>query len=750
MPLHEEEQAAAMAAPVKQNAQKKRKKKKRLKREYRGIFSSSICDMFSSPARSKTDACALACCGIWLWERNQFLLHGKHPKKWTSRPLETVLFCLLIATLVLASIDLESQALKICVLIMVAMIIWRLLEFEYSRSSFRKEMAEEEFRRQNFLINNSDLRLTEETEGAEGRLSPTSAERNDYEQQESAGLERFLSLHWNEINRRHNLLNCVRNDTYVVGNDGGDEDDDGDEYEDEDEFDVDDDESRDFCQRLWYFFANMCCNTCCMCWCIWCGMCAIAQEHRHLAKVLPNTPSLWQRDYITMQPWSDYFPSILALRNSENMSFWAHCKALSHLSSKLVKACGIFLLFAVLLTLFLPVQYEKWQLGIMFGALVLPIVILFFTYWYWNRLDVSLDAIVKYFSSGFFLCTSMVLVYEFVASMLVSIVVVTYSFLGTLVLVLFGEVDIDNFSDVSIDEESFFDVMAPPDMGGNTTTTHAANEAENTLQVPTSFVLTIAVLGALLNAFGVAALVEEVFKYLSFWMVEHPDMENSVSLVQLPPDNTNDVRSSGEDSELLPAGTEPPTHSSVDPSAESSSKHPISLESRGAAITVSMIAVATGFACAENLLYVFVYTESNLAAETTTLILRALFPVHPLCAAIQSIAVVQRDVEKDRSVGVGRIIWVAFLLHGSFDFVLMAYSAIMGILNGDDESKTDAEEETTVADWIVFGCSLLIPLIGLEYYFYQARKQTKRLVDLDTGRVSSSQQVGEEPERAIV
>ena len=146
----------------------------------------------------------------------------------------------------------------------------------------------------------------------------------------------------------------------------------------------------------------------------------------------------------------------------------------------------------------------------------------------------------------------------------------------------------------------------------------------------------------------------------------------------------------------------------------------------------------------KSLLYIFFYTENNLAAETTTLILRALFPVHPLCAAIQSIAVVQRDVEKDRSVGVGRIILVAFLLHGSFDFVLMAYSSVMGILNEGEEA--DEDSETTIADWIVFGCSLLIPLSGLEYYFYHARKQTKRLVDLDTGRVSSSQQAAEDPE----
>lgn len=264
MPLHEAEQASALAAapaandegsgapkePRNTGARKSNGKLKRKKRrEYRGIFSSSIWDMFSSPSRSRADVCALACCGVWLWERNEFLLHDKHPKRWTQRPLEAILLCILIAVVALAAVDPKSRALPVCLLVMVALGVWRLLSFQFARNAFRRDMAIEEFRRQN-LARDSNL---------DG-------------QQEAAELQNFLSRHSNEISRRHNLLNCVKDDTTFVFDDGegcGAQDDE--EEDAEGEFDVDDEDNRDFCQRLWQCIGNLCCNTCCMCWCAWCG-----------------------------------------------------------------------------------------------------------------------------------------------------------------------------------------------------------------------------------------------------------------------------------------------------------------------------------------------------------------------------------------------------------------------------------------------------------------------------------------------
>ena len=411
----------------------------------------------------------------------------------------------------------------------------------------------------------------------------------------------------------------------------------------------------------------------------------------------------------------------------------------------------------------------------MFGTLLEPIILLFFVYWYWNRLDISADAIIKYFASGFFLCTSSVFVYEVLASIGASVFVFLYSFLGLVILSVTGETDL---TDISIDEGDVTGInIISGDTADNTDVNASEEEFYEGLDVPQSFVITIAIITSFLHAFLVASLIEELLKYLCFWMVEHPDLGNDVSLVpipksQQPPTEGSDLPPN-EDMELLPprspeeggANYISTDGSSLESQEDSMQKvtmamarskpHPVSFESRGSAITVAMVTVAIGFACAENFLYVFIYTEGNIVEEVTTLIIRALFPVHPLCAAIQSIFVVRRDVEKDNSVGVGRILFVAWLLHGAFDFLLMAYEAVMKILeggvgstssenlidsaSGDADTTPDEAIENVESEWIVLVCSLLIPVIGFEYYLYQAKHQTKRLQDLDSGRVSSSQ-----------
>lgn len=65
---------------------------------------------------------------------------------------------------------------------------------------------------------------------------------------------------------------------------------------------------------------------------------------------------------------------------------------------------------------------------------------------------------------------------------------------------------------------------------------------------------------------------------------------------------------------------------------------------------------------------------SNLSSNTefTVLIARMIFPLHPICAAIQSVYVVRRDVENDSHCTLGRhILLPAILVHGCFDWILM-------------------------------------------------------------------------------
>ena len=66
-------------------------------------------------------------------------------------------------------------------------------------------------------------------------------------------------------------------------------------------------------------------------------------------------------------------------------------------------------------------------------------------------------------------------------------------------------------------------------------------------------------------------------------------------------------------------------------------------------------------------------------------------------------------------------------------------SNLIDSASGDADTTPEEAIENVEAEWIVLVCSLLIPVIGFEYYLYQAKQQTKRLQDLDSGRVSSSQ-----------
>jgi hypothetical protein len=230
---------------------------KERKREYRGIFSSSICDMFNSTQTSKTDACALACCGVWLWERNQFLLTGKYPKFWRQRPMEVVIMALLIAAAFIWSLNPQSMALQICLMLAIAMMLWRLLSFEYARSGFRHGLAVEEYKRlsleSNLTKQNQDLLANPQQ-----KLSNSDEKMSDFDtssdQDKKRGLLLYLRQNWKEINGAHNLCDCVRDDTQITV-----------DHKDEDE-------KPDLCQYIWKFLTNACCNTCCMCWCLCCGM----------------------------------------------------------------------------------------------------------------------------------------------------------------------------------------------------------------------------------------------------------------------------------------------------------------------------------------------------------------------------------------------------------------------------------------------------------------------------------------------
>jgi hypothetical protein len=120
-----------------------------MRRAYRGIFSSSLCSMFETPAQSRTDACALACCGIWLWERNQYLLSGTKPKSCKERRFELTILVLAIVLLVVYSQYPSPVILRCLVFVTIAGGVWRLLRFQQARNDFRIALAKDQYAREN-------------------------------------------------------------------------------------------------------------------------------------------------------------------------------------------------------------------------------------------------------------------------------------------------------------------------------------------------------------------------------------------------------------------------------------------------------------------------------------------------------------------------------------------------------------------------------------------------------------------------
>lgn len=135
------------------------------------------------------------------------------------------------------------------------------------------------------------------------------------------------------------------------------------------------------------------------------------------------------------------------------------------------------------------------------------------------------------------------------------------------------------------------------------------------------------------------------------------------------------------------------------------------------------------------------YTFLCRNPEITTLVARSFFPVHPLCAAIQSIGVCKRDIEGNKNYGIGRVISPAVLLHGSFDFVLLLaafYNSLKNVEEGDNGNESGEESSSVPADEEDFASELpslisglVFVILGCIYYACASRAQNQRLIAMD-------------------
>jgi hypothetical protein len=186
---------------------------------------------------------------------------------------------------------------------------------------------------------------------------------------------------------------------------------------------------------------------------------------------------------------------------------------------------------------------------------------------------------------------------------------------------------------------------------------------------------------------------------------------------------------------------------------------------KAAAITIAMLSVALGLACAENFLYVFYLggrDGGKASDEFMTLVFRSIFPVHAMCAAMQSVIVVKKYIELDPSrdptnvelhvervkIGVGTTILPAVLLHGSFDAVLMVVTLFLSSSETSDEEddainqskqSSTADEILNIVAWVFV---ITITIAGAVWYFSQKSQQKVRLQKLDDEGAYSSNQEG--------
>jgi hypothetical protein len=101
------------------------------------------------------------------------------------------------------------------------------------------------------------------------------------------------------------------------------------------------------------------------------------------------------------------------------------------------------------------------------------------------------------------------------------------------------------------------------------------------------------------------------------------------------------------------------------------------------------------------------------------LIARAFFPVHPICAALQSLGVVRRDVEGE-SKSFSAILGSAVLFHGAYDFFIVWI-----------EFLASGHKNNNWLSIVSFFLSVGLMITAVCYFLVQAGGQRKRLQEMD-------------------
>lgn len=479
--------------------------------------------------------------------------------------------------------------------------------------------------------------------------------------------------------------------------------------------------------------SKMCCGFCCRLWVQCFSICALAQEAREARLLLP--PKDQRVDYLTHQPFEEYYRDVYFLRRrwksshgkSHGYGWKSHFAALSKLSRYILTTFFMVTVIIIVTEWLNPLAVFSWaDACVLMMTFVQSFIVLGIFHGFFHKSDLSLDAVIKFFAAGFVIATPM----AFLMEVIVVNIFMSLYYVFALVVML-----IDN------------------DGVGSWFYNHYRY---------------LLVVGDIIQAFLVAAASEEICKYYAFRCVEHPDLifltgldrskqhiqaANKVGGGDAYPFSSNNASAmecrvgTFETSLLKTPGKGPKNHRGISPSIRRrfsfGSKKELeqdmeeeevrTVRQRAAAVTIAMISTAVGLACAENFIYVFFLSGNNTQEEITMLLFRSIFPVHALCAGIQSIGVIRKfleEGEEGKGVGVGKIVLPSIILHGTFDSVLMMINSYIDFVSdSDDDGFT--QPDLVYLNIIAACCVTSVMLIGTIWYWRQNRQQKARLKMLE-------------------
>ncbi|KAL9186540.1 hypothetical protein ACHAXT_005778 [Thalassiosira profunda] len=701
----------------------------------------------------RTDLCSLPCFGVMQSDHTRYLFTHTRPPTFFKRACLHFIFpvtLFLIAGWCSGNIRNNYANSVVCTALIYCIVVWIISGCWRSRR--KRVMVREEIlwrlnRREEKIKKRMEERRERLTLGGTGTVSAgqMAAESEEYEyysedeyEYHKKGYETSLGQSRFEMNCAHRMLGCYPSDIPREG--GCSTGAEADDYVLQREIGATDFDG-DLCTKLWSCFARPCvpCVPCCNnsygCHPQVCGLCALAQEAREANLTLPR--HLRMVDYITMEPFLLYYPRIVELRRAAVSSFWEHLTALSSLSKLLLLSFKVTLLCLLLISLSSAIAYWKLSdVAVLVATFVQSLAVMYCVHWGWHRFDLSIDAVIKYFACGFCLCTALAFGIELAEYLLFQGVVV-----GIVYVMQVTEVEDDGYGGGSLHDGwqrarslGFFGSYGDlSDVGHG----RALSAADDIMQGFFDRHPAARILYILISSYIMAGLVEEVVKYFGFVMVDHPDFSSERELQRakdtMPLQMLREDEAEEEDESVETAERERRAANQKSDTAttmtELASFNPAmqrrSLSSIRAGVTCAMVAVALGFSCCENLFHIFIYNRSSLRSEISTLIVKSLFPVHPIAAAIQSIYVCRRDLEKDPSIGLGRIVLPSLIFHGTYDFVLLTITSSWQ--RGHKEQYFYQGESVTGVAAVSFGVSLLIVAMGGLFYWLRSRAQYARL-----------------------